>query len=106
MPSHELTPSDAENAQEHSYSIELSEEELDQVSGGMSLYLNAVSFQESDTMMSHRASRRSKHHSGQTSFHAQHTKSSGFQLVILDASTEDLKYLGEFFGSLKGITDS
>jgi hypothetical protein len=97
-----MMPSDAENDREQSYSIELSEAELDQVSGGLNLFFTAASFEENNTFSPSRSRRRSR----QNGFRTQNIKTSGFQLFISDASAGDLQSLSDLFSSLKRISGS
>ncbi len=102
MPSHEMMPPDGENDREQSYSIELSEEDLDQVSGGLNLFFTGASYEENNVFSSSRSRRRSR----QNSFRTQNIKTSGFQLFVTDASPGDLESLSNLFSSLKRITGS
>ncbi|GAB4346033.1 MAG: hypothetical protein OHK0047_39590 [Leptolyngbyaceae cyanobacterium] len=102
MPSNEMMPPDAENNQEQSYKIELSAEELDQVSGGLNLFFTAASFEENNMFSTSRSRRRSR----QNSFRTQNIKTSGFQFFVTDASSADLQSLSDLFSSLKRIIGS
>ncbi len=99
MPSNEMMPSDAENDREQSYSIELSEAELDEVSGGLNLFFTGASYEENNTFSTSRSRRRSRRNSSRT----QNIKTSGFQLFVTDASAGDLQSLSALFSSLKGL---
>lgn len=102
MSSNEMMPSDAEHDPEQSYKIELSEAELDQVSGGLNLFFTGASFEENNTFSTSRSRRRS----GRNSSRTQNIKTSGFQLFISDASPGDLQSLSDLFSSLKRISGS
>jgi hypothetical protein len=99
MSSNEMMPSDAENDREQSYKIELSAEDLDQVSGGLNLFFTAASFEENNAFSTSRSRRRSR----QSSSRSQNIKTSGFQLFVTDASAGDLQSLSDLFSSLKRI---
>ncbi len=99
MPSHEMMPSDAENNREQSYSIELSEAELDEVSGGLNLFFTGASYEENNAFSTSRSRRRSRQNSSRT----QNIKTSGFQLFVTDASAGDLQSLSDLFSSLKRL---
>jgi hypothetical protein len=89
----EITPNDPP--------IELSDEELDEVSGGFSLRFTAARFHQSQSTSIRKTSRGSR--SRQSGFHAETTESSFIQLTIVDATTEDLKILSELFGDSSAI---
>ncbi len=99
MSSNEMMPPDAENNREQSYSIELSQEDLDQVSGGMNLFFTGASYEESNAFSTGRSRRRSR----QTSSRTQNIKTSGFQLFVSDASAGDLQSLSDLLSSLKRL---
>ncbi len=102
MSSHEMMPPDADNNQEQSYSIELSDTELDQVSGGLNLFFTGASYEETNTFSTSRSRRRSRQNSSQT----QNIKTSGFQLFVTDAAPGDLQSLSDLFNSLKRFNGS
>ena len=92
----EITPNDPP--------IELSDEELDEVSGGFSLRFTAARFYQSESTFTHGTSHGSR--SKRSGYHAETTESSFLQLTIVDATTEDLKVLGELFGDASAIHGS
>ncbi|MEH1886371.1 MULTISPECIES: CTB family bacteriocin [unclassified Nostoc] len=98
MSDDEITPKDE--------AIELSDEELDDVAGGFNLQFTAARFHKSTRGFTQETSRRRGCHSTRSSFHTETTDSSLFQLTITDATTEDLKVLGELFGDISAIEGS
>ncbi|MEH2443024.1 CTB family bacteriocin [Nostoc sp.] len=98
MSDDEITPNDE--------AIELSDEELDDVAGGFNLQFTAARFHKSTRGFSQQTSRRRGHHSTRSTFHTETIDSSLFQLTITDATTEDLKVLGELFGDISALDGS
>ncbi|MBD2213371.1 hypothetical protein H6G64_12795 [Calothrix sp. FACHB-156] len=85
--------------------IELTDEELDEVAGGFNLRLTAARFHKStigfaqETPLGRRSSAKS-------AFQAETTESALLQITITDATTEDLKALGELFGDASALDGS
>ncbi|MFM7447300.1 MAG: hypothetical protein ACKO24_01720 [Leptolyngbyaceae cyanobacterium] len=102
----EPLPLDGQTTQSFLCGVELSEEELDQVAGGLNLYFSAGSFRENAAIRPYQSSHRSRFSSRQPGFQTRDTRSNGFQLIISDASTEDLKLLSGIFSSLREFIDS
>jgi hypothetical protein len=100
MSGDEITPDDADAA------IELSDEELDDVAGGFNLRFTAARFHKSTIGFAQETSLGSGSGSTQSVFQAETTESALIQLTITDATTEDLKVLGELFGDSSAIEGS
>lgn len=76
---------------------ELSDQELDEVAGGLSFSISGAKF--SQTNLSFRqASSGGCGGSTETAFESQNIQSAAFQITVIDATTEDLAALGELFG--------
>jgi len=95
MSGDEITPTDA--------AIELSDEELDDVAGGLSLSLNAAFFRQSNVVAAQEIQTGLGSSSIKSAFGMQNIESAAFQVTILDASTEDLEFLSGILGGTKGI---
>lgn len=79
--------------------IELSNEELDEMSGGLDLKFSAVFFEET-------AVQAISGGPNPSSFSAGTIKSAGLQVLLTDATTDDLKVLGKFLGGSAAIEGS
>jgi hypothetical protein len=95
MSGDEITPTDA--------AIELSDEELDEVAGGLSLRLNAVFFRQTNVAAAQQTQAGSGYSSTKSVFEMQNIESAGLQLTVLDASAEDLEFLSGILGGAKAI---
>jgi hypothetical protein len=98
MSGDEITPNDE--------AIELSDEELDDVAGGFNLQFTSIRSHRSTRGFTRQTSRGRGFHSTRSAFHAETADSSVFHLSITDATTEDLKVLGELFGDISAIEGS
>ncbi|MCW5317735.1 hypothetical protein GTQ43_29345 [Nostoc sp. KVJ3] len=101
MSSDEMTPSDDDSA-----FSELSDEELDEVAGGLNLAISFASFSQTNFSFSQISQFGSGSGSSKTNFDTQNIESSAFQVLVTDASTEDLKVIGELFGDISAIKGS
>lgn len=99
MSSDEMTPTDDEAFSE------LSDQELDEVAGGLNLSISAARFSQTNFSFS-QVSQPVSCGSTQTTFETQNIESAAFQIVITDATTEDLQILGELFGDASAIEGS
>lgn len=91
MPDDEMQPIDE--------AIELSNEELDDLSGGLKLSFSAVLFEENTVQVNSGGLNPS-------SFSAGTIKSAGLQVLLTDATTDDLKVLGKFLDGSAAIEGS
>ncbi|MBD2165408.1 hypothetical protein H6G04_13470 [Calothrix membranacea FACHB-236] len=98
MSSDEMTPADSEFS-------ELSDEELDEVAGGLSASISAAHYRQTNLLFG-QISKFGRQGSNQTNFEMQNIESAAFQIVITDATTEDLKVLGELFGDASALDGS
>jgi bacteriocin-like protein len=96
MSNDEMTPSD------DSAFNELSDEELDEVAGGFNLAISIAKFSQTNFSFS----QISQAGSNQTTLDTQNIESAAFQILVTDATSEDLKILGELFGGNPGIQGS
>ncbi|BAY30904.1 hypothetical protein NIES2107_27520 [Nostoc carneum NIES-2107] len=85
--------------------IELTDEELDEVAGGLDMKLTFASFRKSTTGYVHDTSRRSRG-STHSAFQSETTESALLQLTIIDATTKDLEIIGELFGNASALDGS
>ncbi|BAY99513.1 hypothetical protein NIES37_34960 [Tolypothrix tenuis PCC 7101] len=85
--------------------IELTDEELDEVAGGFNLRLTAARFHKS-TIGSAQEISLGRRSSAKSLFQAENIESALLQVTITDASTEDLKVLGELFGDASALDGS
>ncbi|MEH2272761.1 MAG: hypothetical protein V7K68_30790 [Nostoc sp.] len=97
MSGDEITPNDE--------AIELSDEELDDVAGGFNLQFTSIRSHRSIRGFTQQTSR-GRGFQTRSAFHAETADSSVFHLSITDATTEDLKVLGELFGDISAIEGS
>lgn len=95
MSGDEMTPDDT--------AIELSDEELDDVAGGFDLQLSIARFNKSTIGFVQGTPPVSGCGSAPSAFQAETTESALIQLTITDATTEDLKILGELFGDASAL---
>jgi hypothetical protein len=79
--------------------IELSNEELEDLSGGLNLKFSSVFFRETDVKASGGGS-------SPSSFSSETIESAGLQVLLTDATTEDLKILGKLLGGSAAIEGS
>jgi len=100
MSSDEITPSD------DSAFSELSDEELDEVAGGFNLAISFASFSQTNFSFSQVSQHGSGCGSSKTTFDTQNIESSAFQILVTDATSEDLKVIGELFGDISAIEGS
>jgi bacteriocin-like protein len=100
MSSEEMTPSD------DSAFSELSDEELDEVAGGLNLFISAARFSQTNFSFSQVSQPGSGCGSTKTTFETQNIESAAFQIFVTDATTEDLQILGELFGGASAIEGS
>jgi bacteriocin-like protein len=100
MSSDEMTPSD------DSAFSELSDEELDEVAGGLNLAISFASFSQTNFSFSQISQSGSECGSTKTTFDTQNIESSAFQILVTDATSEDLKVIGELFGDISAIEGS
>ncbi len=98
MSDHEIKPTDPTFA-------ELSDQELDDVSGGLNLRLNAAFFRQSNVSLSQETGGAGCG-SSKSAFSAETIESAGLQIVITDASAEDLEFLGGLLGNAAAIEGS
>jgi hypothetical protein len=98
----EMTPNDEAFASQFPEgATELSDEELDDVAGGLNLRLTAARFHRSRFGFAQETGGRCG--SSKSAFQAETTESALIQLTITDATTEDLKVLGELLGGASAI---
>lgn len=95
MSGDEMTADDA--------AIELSDEELDDVAGGFDMQLSIAHFNKSIIGFVQDTPLASECGSAQSAFQAETTESALIQLTITDATTEELKILGELFGGASAL---
>ncbi|MGG6270547.1 hypothetical protein ACQ4M3_38175 [Leptolyngbya sp. AN03gr2] len=81
--------------------IELSDEELEQIDGGVSFRLFGTRFSRNRVSISQ--NRHSRASIGSPAFESESIESTAFQLTVIDATTEDLKVLGELLGGTDAI---
>ncbi|MBE9014351.1 bacteriocin [Pseudanabaenaceae cyanobacterium LEGE 13415] len=84
---------------------ELSDEELDEVSGGFDMHLTVQRFHRSRFSGS-RGAGYSRGHSAGAAYQAETIESAQIEMIILDATTEDLKALGSLFRNASAIEGS
>ncbi|KAM3091405.1 CTB family bacteriocin [Phormidesmis sp. 146-35] len=101
MSDHEMAPNDAPS-QEMS---ELSDEELDEVAGGLSIRFTLAQFQQSKVAFAQETPLGGCGPS-RSAFQSENTASSFLELTILDATTEDIQALGGLFGGNAAIEGS
>ena len=98
MSGDEITPPDG--------ATELSDQELDDVAGGLSLSLNAVFFRQTNIVAAQETSVGLGGSSSKSAFAAESIESAGLQVTILDATAEDLEFLGGILGDASAIEGS
>ena len=84
---------------------ELSDQELDDISGGLNLRLNAAFFKQSNLSFSQETGGGGCG-SSKSAFAAETVESAGLQIIITDASAEDLEFLGGLLGDAAAIEGS
>jgi hypothetical protein len=99
MPNDEITPNDEAFASQFPEGVsELSDEELDEIAGGVSFDLFFSDFSQSSF-----ASRQGRLRGARSMSQSKKVRSSVFRLRVLDATADDLKALGGLFGSISRI---
>ncbi|MGV0027730.1 CTB family bacteriocin [Phormidesmis priestleyi] len=98
MSSDEMTPDSEFN--------ELSDQELDEVAGGLSFSISAARFSQTNLSFGQVSKPGLGCGSTETAFESQSIESAAFQITVIDATTEDLKILGELFGDASAIEGS
>jgi hypothetical protein len=93
MSSDDITPTDPEFS-------ELSDQELDEIAGGLSFSISHARFRQSNFSLRQRGRGFGSIDAG---LEAQNIESEAFQITVLDATTEDLKILGSLFGNTSAI---
>ncbi|PSB18558.1 hypothetical protein C7B65_14770 [Phormidesmis priestleyi ULC007] len=83
--------------------VELSDEELEDVAGGFNLRLNAAFFRQTNISTSQETG---GYGSSKSTFAAENIESVGLQILITDASAEDLDALSGLLGSATAIDGS
>ncbi|NJR49610.1 MAG: hypothetical protein HC780_08565 [Leptolyngbyaceae cyanobacterium CSU_1_3] len=107
MSGDEMTPDNAIVSQFSEGVSELSDEELDDVAGGFDLQFSVARFKKSTLGFAQETSPSSGcGGSAKSVFQSENIESALIQLVITDATTEDLKILGELFGDATAIEGS
>ncbi|MBD6616464.1 hypothetical protein FNW02_11600 [Komarekiella sp. 'clone 1'] len=99
MSSDEMTPKDDEAFSE------LSDQELDEVAGGLNLGISIAKFSQTNLSFSQVSQHGLGCGSTTTSFEMQNIESAAFQILVTDATTEDLQILGELFGDASAIIE-
>lgn len=93
MPDDEMTPIEGTCS-------ELSDEDLDGVSGGLNLFISATSFSQSN-FSSGQGGRCGR---ARSPFQSSIIKSTAFQIAITDATTEDLKIIAKLLGGSNALS--
>ncbi|BAU12373.1 hypothetical protein LEP3755_29020 [Leptolyngbya sp. NIES-3755] len=86
--------------------IELSDEDLDEVSGGFNLRITAARFHQSNISISRSSNAGARCGGSQSTFEAQEIESAALQITITDATTDDLEILSGLFGNASAIEGS
>lgn len=92
MPDDEMTPIEGTCS-------ELSDEDLDEISGGLNLFISATSLTQSN-FSSGRGGRCGR---ARSTFQSSIIKSTAFQIAITDATTEDLKIITKLLGGADAL---
>jgi hypothetical protein len=107
MSGDEITPNDETFASQFpNEATELSDEELDDIAGGLNLQFTFASSRKFKQAFVQDISAGSGCGSAKTAFQTEATESALMQLIITDATTEDLQVLGELFGDTTAIEGS
>ena len=92
MSSDQTTPSNGT-------SDELSDQELDEVAGGLNLHIKVARFQQTNLSFGQKTNLGSGCGSTETAFEAQNIESAALTISITDATTEDLQILSGLLGA-------